>query len=166
MLTRRYGSLYGDGITALIVSIRFVCAVFHGDGIRADFSNSKVGDFIPVFVKMLFAYCTIFVSFRSEIFRCRRDFVYPLAKLMLHQINIYLTILHSKCCVGKSGGIFYFTLSVQVAALITVPVAVIVSLSICALSCLQTLSALQILSLVQVYIASPQSWICTLDCFL
>ena len=55
--------------------------------IRADFGNSEVGDFLSVLVKVPAASCTILVSFRSEHFRCSRDFIDPLPKAVSFGIN-------------------------------------------------------------------------------
>ena len=75
---------------------------------RADFGNSKFGDFAPVFIKVSSANRTIFVSFRAKGFRRCRNFVLPLAKSMLGKIDINFLFLLSKRSIFKSSGIFHF----------------------------------------------------------
>ena len=73
-----------------------------------DFGNSKLGNFAPVFIKVLSANRAIFMSFHAKVFRCCRNFVFPRSKSMWSKIDINFLFLHSKCSIHKSSGIFHF----------------------------------------------------------
>ena len=48
------------------------------------------------------------MSFRAKVFRCCRNFVFPLSKSMWSKINIYFLFLHRKCSIHKGSSIFHF----------------------------------------------------------
>ena len=87
--------------------IEFAFAVYY-HVMRADFGNSKVGDFVSVSVKMPAANRTVFMPFRSEIFRRCRDFVFPRTVSMRSKIDIDFTRLRKKRRIRKRSGVFHF----------------------------------------------------------
>ena len=74
----------------------------------ADFGNSKFGDFVAVFIKVLSANLTIFVFFHAKFCGCCRHFRYQSVKVMLGKININFLFLLSKRSIHKGSGIFHF----------------------------------------------------------